>query len=150
MMTRTIRGPSILVLAAATVFGMLAPGSAQEGASGTVEIASTTIAAGIGINWGDGTLTLNDGSKYRFSVENLKVGAVGISSVQAVGKVYNLKGVAEFEGNYVTAEAGLVIGGGASGLTMKNQNGVVINLQSTQAGINITLGPGGMAIKLKR
>ena len=60
-----------------------------------------------------------------------------------------MKTVADFTGNYVTAEAGLVIGGGASGLTMKNQNGVVINLQSTQAGINFTLGPGGLSIKMK-
>ncbi len=32
---------------------------------------------------------------------------------------------------------------------MKNQNGVVINLQSTQAGINFTLGPGGLSIEMK-
>ena len=83
-------------------------------------------------------------------MDNLTLGAVGLSSVQAVGKVYNLKGVAEFEGNYVTAEADLVIGGSASGLIVKDQNAVVINLQSTQAGLNFTLGPGGMAIKLKR
>ncbi len=136
------------VLAAAALLGTVVPGAARD-ASGTVEIASTTIAAGIGINWGDGTLTLNDGSKHRFTVDNLKVGAVGISSVQAIGKVSHLKSAADSAGNYVTAEAGLVIGGGASGLTMKNQNGVVITLQSTQAGINFTLGPGGLSIKLK-
>ena len=44
------RALPILVLGAATVFVMLAPGSAQEGASGIVEIASTTIAARAGIN----------------------------------------------------------------------------------------------------
>ena len=135
-------------LIAASVFAMASPGATQD-ASGTIEIASTTIAAGIGFTWGDGTLTLNDGRKFKFSVDNLKVGAVGISSVQAIGKVYNLKRVEDFAGNYVSGEAGLVIGGGASGLTMKNQNGVVANLQSTQAGLNFTLGPGGVSIKLK-
>ena len=85
-MTRMSPSLPILVLAAAALLVTVAPGAAQD-ASGTVEIASTTIAAGIGINWGDGTLTLNDGSKYRFTADNLKVGAVGISSVQAMGRV---------------------------------------------------------------
>ena len=60
-----------------------------------------------------------------------------------------MKTAADFTGNYVTAGAGLVIGGGASGLTMKNQNGVVINLQSTQTGLSFTLRPGDLSIKMK-
>ncbi len=85
-MARISRALPGLALAAAALLVTVAPGAAQD-ASGAAEIASTTIAAGIGINWGDGTLTLSDGSKYRFTVDNLKVGAVGISSVQAIGRV---------------------------------------------------------------
>ncbi len=148
-MSRKVRGLFGLALAAAALLTLVAPGAAQDAPSGTVEISSTTIAAGLGVNWGDGTLTLTDGRKIKFSVENLKVGSVGISSVTATGKVYNLKNVMDFEGNYVAAEAGVAIGGGISGLTMKNQKGVVVNLESTQGGINFTFGPGGVSFKLK-
>ena len=85
-MTRMSRSLPMLVLAAAAFMVTVAQGAAQD-ASGSVEIASTTMAAGIGVSWGDGTLTLTDGSRYRFTVDKLKVGAVGISSMQAMGRV---------------------------------------------------------------
>ncbi len=138
-----------LAIAATALLAMVVPGAAQEAPSGTVEITSTSIAAGLGINWGDGTLTLPDGSKHKFSVENPKVAAVGVSTVKATGSVYNLKRVQDLEGVYRAAEAGIAIGAGVSGMTMKNEHGVVIHLQATQMGINFTLGIGGMNIKLK-
>ena len=144
-----VRGLFSLALAAAALLAMAAPGAAQEAPSGTVEITSTTIAVGFGFNWGDGTLTLPDGSKHKFSVENLKVAVVGVSTVEATGSVYNLKRVRDLEGTYVEGEAGIAIGVGFSGMTMKNENGVVINLSATQLGINFTLGAGGLSIKMK-
>lgn len=148
-MTGMVRGLFGLALAATALLAMVAPGAAQDAPSGTVEITSTSIAAGFGFNWGDGTLTLPDGSTHKFSVENPKVAAVGVSAVKATGSVYNLKRVQDLEGYYRAAEAGLAIGAGVSGMTMKNEHGVVIHLQATQLGINFTLGMGGMFIKLK-
>lgn len=148
-MTGMVRGLFGLALAATALLAMVAPGTAREAPSGTVEIASTSIAAGFGFNWGDGTLTLSDGSTHKFSVENPKVVAVGISVMKATGSVYNLKRVQDLEGIYRAAEAGIAIGAGVSGMTMKNEHGVVIHLQATQLGINFTLGVGGMNIKLK-
>lgn len=148
-MTGMVRGLFGLALAATALLAMVAPGAAREAPSGTVEIASTSIAAGFGFNWGDGTLTLSDGSTHKFSVENPKVVAVGISVMKATGSVYNLKRVQDLEGIYRAAEAGIAIGAGVSGMTMKNEHGVVIHLQATQLGINFTLGVGGMNIKLK-
>lgn len=148
-MTGMVRGLFGLALVATALLAMVVPGAAQEAPSGTVEIASTSIAAGFGFNWGDGTLTLPDGSKHKFSVENPKVAAVGVSTVEATGSVYNLKRVQDLEGVYRTAEAGIAIGAGVSGMTMKNEHGVVIHLHATQMGINFTLGIGGMSIKLK-
>jgi len=148
-MTGMIRGLLGLALAAAALFATVVPGSAQEAPSGTVEISSITVAVGLGVNWGDGTLTLPDGSKHKFSVENSKLVAVGVSTVEATGSVYNLKRVQDLEGFYRAAEAGIAIGAGISGMTMKNEHGVIIHLQATQLGLNFTLGMGGMSIKLK-
>ena len=148
-MTGMVRGLFGLGLAVAAILAMVAPGRAQGTPSGTVEISTSTIALGFGANRGDGILTLRDGSKHKLSVENIKVGAVGVSVVEATGTVYNLKQLRDFEGTYVEGEAGIAIGVGGSGMTMRNEHGVVINLGGTQVGANFTLGLGRMYIRVK-
>jgi hypothetical protein len=67
----------------------------------------------------------------------------------ASGKVYNLKKLEDFNGNYTAAGAGATLAGGASALTMKNQNGVKINLVATTQGVKLTLGAGGVKMQIK-
>jgi len=116
--------------------------------SGTLTIATTSIAVGIGVNWGTGVLTTH-GQRYAFTVQGLEVGGVGVSKVQAVGQVYNLRKVADFSGTYVAVGADAAVGGGAGILTMRNQHGVVVNLQSTQQGLKLTAGVEGITMTLK-
>jgi hypothetical protein len=120
----------------------------EEKPSATVSIASTSVAAGVGVNWGEGTLTLNDGRRYRFSLQGLQVGSVGYSKVSAEGKVYYLTKVDDFEGTYVAGEASIAVGGGPGVLAMRNQHGVVIQLESTQQGVKLTIGPQGVQTQL--
>ena len=148
-MTAMVRGLFGFGLAAAALLAMVAPGAAQEAPSGTVEMTTTTIAVGFGASRGDGILTLQDGSKHKISVESIKMGAVGISVVEAMGTVYNLKRLQDFDGDYLEVEAGIAPGGGVSGMTMKNQKGVVINLRATQLGFNVSLGVGRMYLRVK-
>jgi hypothetical protein len=148
-MLRMVRGVFGLALSVALLLAMVAPGVAQEAPSGKVAITSRGFAVLFGVNWGDGVLTMPDGSTHKFSVENVKVLSVGGSVVDAEGEVYNLKQVRDLEGNYSAAEAGFAIIGGLDGVTMKNEHGVVINLRATQLGLSLTLGGGSMAIKLK-
>ncbi len=49
-----------------------------------------------------------------------------------IGKVYNLEKVSDFACTFTAAEAGIAVSGGAGASTMKNQNGVIMNLTSTQ------------------
>src|SRR5215510_16159546 len=72
--------------------------------SGTVSLQSTSVAAGVGVQWGDGILTYN-GKKYPFSVQGLEVVGVGYSAVTAEGTVYNLTQLADFAGVYASGEA---------------------------------------------
>jgi hypothetical protein len=148
-MTGIVRGFFGFALATVAMLGLVAPSAAQEAPSGTVEITAWTAAAGFGAGRGDGVLTLQDGRKYGISVENIKVGAVGVSYVQATGTVHNLKQVQDMEGNFLEGEAGLAAIFGVSGMTMKNDQGVVINLRAIQWGVNVTLGFGGMYIRVK-
>ena len=123
--------------------------SAQDKASGTVRIESKSIAAGIGVSWGDGTLTYG-GKEYAFSVSGLSVADVGISKVTATGNVYHLTKLADFSGNYVGAGAGTAVGGGAGATAMKNQHGVMMEITGTGQGVQFTLAAKGVEVKLKK
>ena len=134
-----------LVLALATT---AVPAQSPE-PSGKVSIDSTSIAAGIGVSWGDGILNFK-GKQIRFSVDGLTLVDFGITKASAVGEVYNLTDPSKFEGNYVAGEAGFTLAGGMGGIAMRNQNGVVMILRSASTGARLQLGPSGMIIKLKQ
>ncbi len=144
MFRRTALG----LLAAAFCSVALAGAAAAEERSGTVRITSTSIALGIGVTWGDGELTYK-GEVYKFSVRGLSVLDLGVSSVTAVGPVFDLKKLEDFNGNYFAGQAGAAVGGGASASRMQNQNGVVISLTATQTGAKLTLAAEGVQIELK-
>ena len=120
----------------------------QEGPSGTVSLTSKAIAVGIGVSWGNGKLKFH-GKEYKISVKGLSLMDLGISSASAVGNVYNLKQVSDIAGTYVAAQAGVALGGGGGGVTMQNQNDVLIKLKGTKVGVALALGPAGVSITLK-
>jgi hypothetical protein len=130
------------------VLGLVATAVAKPPLSGTLSMTTTSIAVGIGVHWGNGVLTAH-GQRYTFAVQGLEVGGVGASRVQAVGQVYYLRKVEDFAGTYAAVGADAAVGGGAGILTMRNQHGVVINLQSTQQGVKLTAGVEGITITWK-
>ena len=109
-----------------------------------------TVAAVLRYTWGRGTLTFQ-GHRYPFKIEGLGAIGVGIDKVHGVAKVYHLKRVADFAGTYGKASAGGSIGesGGESG-TMKNEHGVVINIEARERGVQLNAGADGIHIKLLR
>jgi len=148
-MTRTNRILLSLAMAAVLLVAVT-PGRAAQPLypMGSVSIDLTSVAAGIGASWGSGTLRF-EGKIYPFKVSGLTVGDVGISTINAVGNVYNLKSASDLAGNYVAAGAGLTLAGGIGGVTMKNQRGVLINLYTVQQGVQLTIGPQGFSIDLR-
>jgi len=114
----------------------------------TLKLSAGSVAAGIGFSWGSGTLTLK-GKDHEFSVKGLSVGDVGVTKAEASGKVYGLKDLKDFNGNYTAVGAGATVAGGGSVFTMRNQNGVTIDLVTTTQGLKVTLGGGGVDLQLK-
>jgi hypothetical protein len=112
-----------------------------------VELETTAIAAGIGARFGGGTL-LVEGQEHPFTMRGVSLGDVGVSRISASGLVQNLQNVSDFEGNYVAVEAGASAGVGASKLTMRNEKGVVITLDSDVKGAQLTLGAQGLSVEL--
>ena len=116
--------------------------------SGKVTMQSTSIAAGIGVTWGDGKLTFK-GKEYPFSIDGLTLVDWGISKAQANGDVYNLTDPAKLGGTYLAAEAGLTLAGGMGGMVLRNQDNVVLHLRSVSQGARLQLGTSGLIIKMK-
>ena len=139
-------GLVLLVLGVITGFTEAAK---QERPDATLQLSGGSVAAGIGFSWGKGTLTYK-GKDYPVSVNGLSLGKVGITGASASGEVYNLKKLKNFDGNYTAAGAGMTVAGGRSAVTMSNQNGVRVRLISTTRGVDVTLGGGGVEMKLKK
>ncbi len=138
---------SVIVISLLSVIVTFAEETQVSQPSGTVMLSTTSIAAGIGINWGTGTLTFK-GKEYPFTVKGLSVMDLGISKASAEGKVFNLTTLSDFSGKYAAAEVAYAVGKGKAGVTMKNTNGVVLNIRAATKGVQLTLGGKGLSIEL--
>ena len=139
-----------LALAAMLLFTVSAVGAQATDpyTYGEITIESKQVAAGVGWTWGGGTLKFK-GKTYKFDLQGLNVAAVGISKISAKGEAYNLKDASDLAGTYVTASAGLAVIKGKAGLIMRNDKGVVINLNADQTGAQLNLGTDGLKITMK-
>lgn len=113
-----------------------------------VKIKSRSMALGAGVSWGDGVLSYQ-GKDYPVVVSGLSLLDLGVSDVSATGKVYFLKNVSDFTGNYFATQATFSVAGGGGEIVMANGNGVYIAVQSEQAGTRLTLGASGVSLKVK-
>jgi hypothetical protein len=151
-MAKGMRATRILLslAIAALLLVVVTPGVAQGPyyAVGSVSIDMTSVAVGVGVSSGSGVLRFK-GQRHLFKIDGLSVGNVGVATISAVGNVYNMTNVSQFPGNYAAAGAGLTLAGGAAGLTMQNQNGVIINLYAVQQGVQLNIGPQGFTISMR-
>jgi hypothetical protein len=115
----------------------------------TLTLSEGSVAVGIGFTWGKGTLNYQ-GKSYPVKVEGLSVGELGVQRATASGDVFNLKKLADFNGNFVAGAAGATVGGGAGITAMKNQNGVVIELKSTTQGASLKLAAEGLRLNIQQ
>src|ERR1700683_4627295 len=86
-----------------------APMAANAEPDGTVVFSGGSVAAGIGYTWGHGSLTYQ-GKTHSFDVAGLSVIDAAVSDISASGVVYNLKNLADLNGNSVADSAGRTLG----------------------------------------
>ena len=144
-MRRAVIG-AVAVASALTLFVGLSLAASKK-ADATLSLSEGSVAVGIGYSWGKGTLTYK-GKKYPVKVEGLSVGEVGVNRATAVGRIYNLKQLGDFDGNYVAGGAEATVGGGAGISAMKNQNGVTVELKSTTKGASLKLAAEGIKLTI--
>lgn len=139
---------TVAVLALTLCFASVAMAQEKK-VDATLTMSEGQVAVGIGFSWGKGVLTYQ-GKEYPFKVQGLSVVDIGISKATSAGKVFNLKKLEDFNGNYTAASAEGTIAGGAGVLKMKNQNGVEIELVSTTQGVNLKLAVEGVKLQLEK
>jgi len=125
-----------------------ASSAADAPADGMVSLSSGAVAAGVGFVWGGGDLMF-EGKSHAFKITGVSLVDVGAASVNAVGTVHNLKRLQDFAGTYTAFSAGATVAGGAGVVVLRNQNGVVLKLKGTSAGLRLNLAPEGIKVRLK-
>jgi len=139
----------IRLMAVALLGFTLTAVQADDTPDAVIKLQGGSVAVGIGYSWGGGTLTYQ-GKNYPLEVKGLSVGDVGATSYDTAGSVYHLNKLSDFDGNYTAVGTGVTVAGGASAATMRNQNGVVINLVSTTQGLKFSFGAAGVSMKVKK
>jgi hypothetical protein len=121
--------------------------ASAQAPDGVIELSGGSVAAGIGFSWGSGFLIFQ-GKRYPLSVSGLSLASVGVTNYTAAGQVTGLRTAQDINGVYTSVAAGATLGGGGNIAAMKNQNGVVIQMTSTTAGLSLTLAAAGVKISL--
>ena len=132
------------------IAGLVGPGALAQVDLPDARLQFETFSAGllIGIRRGSGVLTFK-GRDYPFQVRGFTLFDIGGSKVDGRGVVYNLTNPADFEGTYCGLEGGLTtIQGGASAI-LANGNGVRIQFDTLQYGLQFSLGGGGLTFEFE-
>jgi hypothetical protein len=164
-----MRRSSSALLAVVVSIGMLSAVVAHAGqarrpaayppkAAGAVTFAGTVAAppgGSSGVTWGKGTLISNDGAQHAFEVSGLGVTGTRevVVSIQAVGEVFNMRKLADFEGTYKVTDRQVTTGRGSGQVSLINEHGVLVTLSlsspATTADVTLTPSPTGIGVKLE-
>jgi hypothetical protein len=123
--------------------------SFAEAPDAVIELSGGSVAAGIGFSWGHGTLIFH-GKRYPVTVSGVSLGSVGADGYTAAGSVSGLKALRDIDGVYTSVSVEGAVAGGAGVTALKNQHGVVIQMTSTNQGLNLTLAAEGVKIALAK
>ncbi len=146
-----------LALASFAAFALVGAATAQAPApaprlSGNIAFSTKSVGFILGVEWGSGTATLRGGRVIEFRVRTLKAGMIGLEAVQAAGRVYNLdpRRPGDIAGTYASIGGGITVGGGVGAQRMRNEKGVIIEIDETAQGLAAKIAGAGVAIEVAR
>ncbi len=133
----------IALMAAAPV-----PANAQQRASGTITLETSSIGFIFGAQWGSGTVNFR-GRSYPVRVNVFEAGVIGAQVTTFTGRVYGLRNIADIEGTYAAGGAAATLGAGGEIATLKNSKGVVIELRGSSAGLAAKIAAKGFDLRFR-
>ena len=140
--TRLLGAALALLLACGTA-------SPSKAETGEVRVDFTKGGFSIGVGGGHGALFFR-GHRYPFEVSGMSVGlTVGSSRANLVGRARNLRSPNDIEGHYSLIGGGVVLAGGAGGVVLQNEKGVVLELAGGKVGVELSAAVGGVTVALR-
>lgn len=122
------------------------PADAKTG-SVRVVFAKAGLVGGGGI--GHGVLTF-EGRRYPFRVYGLSVGVtIGASVNRLIGEASYLNQASDFAGSYSSVGVGGALAGGAGGVQLKSDKGVIVTLHGVRAGLEFAANLSEIRISLQ-
>jgi hypothetical protein len=135
-----------LALVLLSAFGLA---SSSRADTGTMRVIFTKGGFIVGVGGGHGVLNFR-GRHYPFTVSGMSVGfTVGASTTNLVGHALNLQNPADIQGTYNVIGAGGALAGGAGGVQLQNQRGVILQLAGAKVGVELSAAVGGVTIALQ-
>jgi hypothetical protein len=136
----------VVLLAILASGALVVPSRAQMG---TVQVVIVKAGLIVGAGGGRGILTFR-GRDYRFRVVGLSLGfTAGTSINKLIGHVSYLHDVRDFPGTYTAVGGGGALVGGAGGVQLKNDKGVMIALRGIRAGLEVSANLTGVEIAFR-
>jgi hypothetical protein len=121
----------------------------QAQAPGYVRVNFAKAGLVVGAGSGSGVLSYR-GRNYPFRVSGLSLGVTAGASVSRLeGSASGIVDVSDFAGTYSAVGAGGALVGGAGGVNLRNEKGVVLILKGPKAGMEFAANLSGIRISLK-
>jgi len=139
------------VMRVALLTGLASAALAAPSQAITGDVQVVVVKAGLiaGAGAGRGILTFR-GRDYRFRIVGLSLGfTVGTSINKLIGHVSYLHDVGDFPGTYTAVGGGGALLGGAGGVQLKNDKGVMISLRGIKAGLELSANLTGVQIAFR-
>jgi hypothetical protein len=149
----------VLVVLSAVLVGMDGHGGGVQQLAGRVSLKINSAVpprGGFDFTWGQGTLTLIDGTKHVFSVSGLGIqGNEGsIFDMEVRGEVYNLTMLGDFAGIYRRTMGELSPERGTNTLIIKNEQNVhvvvTVHFERESGDVRLTPSESGVTVKLEQ
>jgi hypothetical protein len=146
------RAKIIRTMICGAVLGLVAVASAStasQAETGSVRVVFTKGGFIIGVGGGHGVLTFR-GHHYPFTVSGMSFGAtIGASTNQLAGRALNMRAPGDIAGTYSAIGAGGAVAGGAGGVQLQNEKGVVLQLHGVKVGVELSAAVGGVTITMQ-
>jgi hypothetical protein len=136
-------GAALLALVACSI------ASPSQADTGQVRVVFTKGGFIVGVGGGQGVLYFR-GHRYPFTVSGASVGfTIGASTTQFTGHARNLHRPGDIQGHYAVIGAGGALAGGAGGVALQNEKGVVLELAGGKVGLEVSAAVGGVTVVLQ-
>lgn len=139
---RTVKFGAVVAVAALMLSSTISPSYAD---TGSVRIRVAKAGFIVGVGGGSGVLRFK-GRNYRFRVDGISAGTIGVARAELIGTASNLQSAADLAGSYTAVSAGVAIAGGGKSARLRNSKGVILDLRGRQVGFEASFNLGGVNI----